>query len=48
MLAALGGAGVVSGLTRILTTAYASQLVNQRQSDIDTWKRMHNWQEKHD
>lgn len=47
-LAALGGAGVASGLTRILTTAYANELVTQRQSDIDTWKRMRNWQENND
>ncbi|QOR45502.1 hypothetical protein [Trueperella pecoris] len=48
MLAALGGAGVVSGLTRIVATSYASEVVSQRQSDIETWKHMRNWQENHD
>lgn len=43
--ALLGGGTVVSGLTRILTSAYAAELVRQRQTEIDTWKRMHNWQE---
>ncbi len=45
MRALVGGGVVVSGLTRILTTAYAAELVRQKQNEIDTWKRMHNWQE---